>query len=196
MPQKERNVLIVLFATLLISCGGSSDYFPKPKGYNRLDLPAHKYVQLEEKHPYTFEHNVNAIVEPDTFGNAEPHWIILHYKDLMARIQLTYKPLNGDLNKLSKHIDDAYKLAGRHHVKADSQVEKVIELKNGKRAVVIELEGEVPSHFQFYVTDTSKHYLRGAVYLIEPTLNDSLRPLVNYMKDDCMHLLETLKWTE
>ncbi len=186
-------VLLWIIFTL-VSCGGKVDYSPKPKGYNRIDLPPHEYQQLIENHPYTFEYSKSAIVQPDTFGKSEPHWIIIYYPDYEARIQLTYKPLNGDLTKLQKHIEDAYKLASKHQVKAYSQEEQVARLKNGKKAVIIQIEGEVPSHMQFYVTDTSRHFLRGAVYLMEPTLNDSLRPVVDYMKQDCMHLLETLSW--
>ena len=119
-----------LFAWLLfpafIACNGSEEFTPKPKGYNRIDLPGHEYQSLEENHPYWFEYSKNAIIQPDTFGQAEPHWIIVYYPELDARIQLTYKPLNGDLTKLSRHVDDAYKLAGKHHVKADSQEEMLV----------------------------------------------------------------------
>lgn len=178
----------------LIACGRSEAFTPKPKGFNRIDLPPHAYQKLTEDHPYTFEYSKSAIIQPDTFGLAEPHWLIVYYPELDARIQLTYKALNGDLNKLSKHIDDAFKLASKHHVKADSQEEKLVQLKNGRKAVVIELTGEVPSHYQFYTTDTTRHFIRGALYLMQPTLNDSLTPVVNYMKEDCRHLLETLTW--
>lgn len=131
---------------------------------------------------------------PDQTPESEPHWIILKYPNLNALIQFTYKPLNGDLAKLSQHIDDAYKLAGKHQVKASSQEVQQVRLKNGKTAVIIELTGEVPSHYQFYLTDTSQHFLRGAVYLNQATLNDSLAPVVDYLKEDCKHILETLKW--
>ncbi len=196
MPYSFKVVCNVLFVIFLTSCGSTEVYSPKPKGFNRLELPTHEYQTMKAKHPFSFEFSKHAVLENDTHSLAEPDWVIVHYPDLDTRIQFTYKPLNGDLTKLSKHIDDAYKLAAKHHVKADSQTESVINLKNGKKAVVIEIDGEVPSHFQFYMTDTSKHYLRGALYIMEPTLNDSLRPLVDFMKEDCMHILETLNWTK
>jgi gliding motility-associated lipoprotein GldD len=194
MEWKIVRLLSWLALPVISACGDSDGYMPKPKGFNRIELPPQEYRVLTEEHPYSFGYSKSAIIQPDTFGQAEPHWIIVYYPELDARIQITYKPLNGDLAKLSKHVDDAFKLAGKHHVKADSQEEKLIQLKSGKQAVVIELEGEVPSHYQFYLTDTSKHYLRGALYLMEPTLNDSLTPVVNYMKQECRHLLETLTW--
>ncbi|MGK0138812.1 MAG: gliding motility-associated lipoprotein GldD [Algoriphagus sp.] len=196
MPNSIRLVIFVMLSLCLIACNTQEVYMPKPKGFNRMDLPKQAYLKLTEPHPYSFEYSENAVIEPDTFGKAEPHWIIVHYPELKSRIQFTYKPLKGNLDRLTKHIDDAYKLAAKHHVKATSQKERVVELKSGKRAVLIDIEGEVPSHFQFYITDTSQHYLRGAVYLMEPSLNDSLSPLINYLKEDCMHILETLTWSK
>ncbi len=167
---------------------------PKPKGFNRIDIPAPEYVPLKEKHPYFFQYNKIAQIQKDTTYRAEPHWIIINYPTLNAKIQLTYKPIKGNLSKLDAHIADAFKLAAKHQVKAISQTEKLVSLKNGKKAVIIELEGEVPSHYQFYTTDTTKNYLRGAVYLNLATENDSLRPIVDYLKKDSRVLLETLKW--
>lgn len=189
---------IVPFLFILVILGSctenTNEYFPKPKGYNRIDLPAKSYIQLEDSHPYTFEVSEAAIVQPDTFGKAEPHWIILYYPKIKGRIQLTYKPLGGDLSKLQSHINDAFSLAAKHQVKATSQEEQLLQLKNGKKVVVIQLEGEVPSHYQFYTTDTLNHFLRGAVYLETATENDSLRPVINYLKEESRHLLETLRW--
>jgi gliding motility-associated lipoprotein GldD len=193
-----RNYLIINILAIFLLNGCKSNtqegYQPKEKGFNRIDLPPHQYQPLTENHPYTFEVSKSAIVQKDTFAMAEPHWIILYYPSLQARIQLTYKPVLNDPKRLQAMIEDAYKLAGKHQIKATSEQTRLIKLKDGKMASIIELEGEVPSHFQFYTTDTTKNYLRGAVYLMRATENDSLRPIVDYMKIEAMHLLETLKW--
>ncbi len=184
-----------MIISMITACGGeSTSYFPKPKGYNRIDLPEQSYTTLEATHPYTFEVSKAAVVQPDTFGKAEPHWIILYYPQIAGRIQLTYKPLYGNTAKLQEHINDAFRLAAKHQVKATSQEEQLIALKNGNKAVVIQIEGEVPSHYQFYTTDTLNHYLRGAIYLETATDNDSLRPVIDYLKQESRHLLETLRW--
>lgn len=185
----------VILGFITFECSTSSTgYAPKPKGFQKIDLPKHEYQKLDNSHPYSFEYSKSAIIQNDSTVNSEPHWIIVYYPELDARIQFTYKPLNGDLKKLESHIGDAFKLASKHQVKAYSQQESVVQLKSGKKAVVIQLEGEVPSHYQFYLTDTSKHFLRAALYLREPTVNDSLKPIVDYLKVDCRHLLETIKW--
>ncbi|GAB3513390.1 gliding motility lipoprotein GldD [Emticicia fontis] len=190
-----RFVLVFAITGALYACGEKEqDYHPKPTGFNRLDLPPHAYQPLKEEHPYTFEYSKAAIVQRDTFKLAEPHWIILRYPSLNALIQFTYKPVNNDPKRLQNMMSDAAKLAFHHDKKAYSIKDGILTTKSGKRAVVFELEGEVPSHFQFFVTDTTKNYLRGAVYLTTATQNDSLRPVIDYLKADCRHILETLKW--
>lgn len=186
---------ILISGVFLFACSKSNnDFLPKPKGYNRLDLPSHKYQLLPDEHPYSFEYSTSAIVQRDTFKNAEPHWIIIYYPKLNARIQFTYKPVNNDRAKLQNMMADAAKLAFNHDKKAYSITDKILFTKSGKKAVIFELEGEVPSHYQFFVTDSTKHYLRGAVYLMTATENDSLRPVIDYMKIDSRHILETLTW--
>jgi len=91
-------------------------------------------------------------------------------------------------------IDDAYKLTAKHQVKAYSIEETLINTPAGMQVIVIELSGEVPSQFQFYATDTTTHFLRGALYFQTATKNDSLAPVIDYMKVEVMHLLNTLKW--
>ena len=190
-----RLVFVFAVAATIYACGKKEpDYHPKPTGFNRLDLPPHTYQSLKEEHPYTFEYSKAAIVQKDTFLNAEPHWIVLYYPSLNTRIQFTYKPVNNDSQRLQNMMGDAAKLAFHHDKKAYSIKDGILTTKSGKKAVIFELEGEVPSHFQFFVTDTTKHYLRGAVYMMTATQNDSLRPVIDYMKADCRHILETLKW--
>lgn len=179
----------------IVGCQTSPDaYTPKPKGFFRIPLPPVAYQPLPDQYPYQFEYSTAAIVQPDTFGLAEPHWIILYYPALQARVQFTYKNFQGDPKRLQGHIVDAFRLADKHLVRASEKKESVVSLKNGKKAVVIELGGEVPSHFQFYLTDTTQHFLRGAVYLTQVTRNDSLQPIINYVVKDCYHLMETLRW--
>lgn len=194
-----KKIVIVAFSAFVFACENSKEeesdvYFQKPKGFPNLELPEHSYQKLEGDYPYTFEFSKAAEIVPDNSPDAEPYWIYVKYPSLNAMIQFTYKPLNGNLNKLDLHVADAYKLASKHQIKAISQKRNVLNLANGRNAVTIDIEGEVPSHYQFYTTDTSKHFLRGAVYLSEATKNDSLKPLADYLKVDALKILETLKF--
>lgn len=189
--------VLVFFWMTMVGCQTTADsYVPKPRGFFRISLPPVAYQSLPAIYPYQFEYSRAAIVQPDTFGLAEPHWIILYYPELNARVQFTYKNFDRNPNRLQGHIVDAFRLADKHLVRATEKRESVVTLKNGKKAVIIEIKGEVPSHFQFYMTDTTQHFLRGAVYLTEVTKNDSLKPIIDYVVSDCYHLMETLRWKE
>lgn len=188
-------LFVAFLAYAIVACTSSEPaYAPKPKGYPRLDLPAFAYQPLPETHPYQFEYSKSAIVLPDTFARAEPHWIFISYPTLNASIQITYKTLGNTSTQLSKLIGDAYKLVAAHQVKASGVKEQVLKTKTGKTVVLFEIEGDVASPAQFFSTDTTQHYLRGALYLGTADQQDSLRPVVDYLRKDMMHLINTLKW--
>ncbi len=194
MINMNKWLLAIPASLLLISC--SENYLPKPKGYNKIDLPPHTYQVLKEDHPYVFEHSEKAIIKKDVSMIAEPHWIDVYYPDFNAYIQLTYKKLDGKTKTFDEHVDDSHKLAGKHNIKAYSIEEGQVRTPKGYTATIFELSGEVPSQFQFYVTDSTKHFLRGAIYFQTATKNDSLAPVIEYLKFDAMHLVNTLDWTQ
>ena len=179
----------------LTACGQSdqAEYVPKPRGYPRIDLPVAEYVPIAPVHPYQFDVNKLARVLPDTFKRAEPHWIFVYYPTLKATVQLTYKPVKS-LDNLRGMLADAYKLTAKHNVKAYSINQQRVQLRNGLSASLITLVGEVPTQFQFVTTDTTRHFLRGALYFDTATANDSLAPVIDYVKTDMMRMLNTLKW--
>ncbi|GJM29913.1 MAG: hypothetical protein DHS20C17_25480 [Cyclobacteriaceae bacterium] len=184
------------FFLLLVSACQESSFVPKPKGYNRIELPEHHYQSIDDSFPYLFEYSKYAVIKPDTSWMAEPYWIHLVYQELGADLQLTYKSLDHDQQKLRELLQDSYKLTSKHQIKAYAIDESVLKTPNGHTAVVTELSGEVPSQFQFYTTDSSRHFLRGALYFPTATKNDSLQPVIDFIKVDIIHLLNTLDWKE
>ena len=183
-----------LIAGFLWACGGTADYVPKPKGYNRIDLPPHGYQPLAGNYPYAFEYSKHAVIRPDTFATAEPYWLFVYYPELKANVQITYKSVNENPKKFQELVNDAYRLTNKHNIRAEAIEEFVMKTKDGKTANLFTLEGEVPSQFQFYVTDTTTHFFRGALYFRTATKNDSLAPVIEYIRKDAVHLLNTLKW--
>ena len=179
---------------MLSSCSGSADFLPKPKGYNRIELPDHSYQTLPDSLPYSFEYSDHVTLLRDSSWIAERYWIHLYYPLMDADIQITYKPILNLDSLLQGYYYDAYKLTSQHNVKAYSIEEVIKELPNGNFASISLLQGEVPSQIQFHVSDSTTHFLRGALYFKTSTKNDSLRPVINYLQADILHLLETLEW--
>ncbi|SET94568.1 gliding motility lipoprotein GldD [Hymenobacter actinosclerus] len=185
----------VAAASLLLGgCTSTPDFTPKPKGYNRIDLPPHSYQRLAPGHPYTFEYSRAAKILRDSSYLAKPHWINVYYPQLKANVQLTYADVRADRQGFNRLLEDARKLTGKHEIKASGIDERVYQMPGGMRATVFELQGEVPSQFQFYTTDSTRHFLRGALYFRTATANDSLAPVIEYVKQDMVHLLNTLQY--
>lgn len=185
----------LLGLVLLTACGGQ-DFLPKPKGYNRIDLPTPRYQPLKEKHPYFFEYSAHSKILRDSSRTALPHWINIYYPRFQASVQLTYRTVNNDKKVLNHLLEDARTLTIKHQIKAESIEGGVIKTDKGLHVNVAELTGEVPTQFQFYVTDSTKHFFRGALYFRTATANDSLAPVINYIKKDILHLLNTLEWRD
>ncbi|HEX8041145.1 MAG TPA: gliding motility lipoprotein GldD [Chryseosolibacter sp.] len=181
-----------ILAVLLAGC--DREYLPKPLGYNRLELPAHEYQALPDTLPYTFEYSKHAKLLRDTSTIRDRYWVEIYYPVMKSTIHITYKALGGSKKLLREYLDDSYTLTAKHQIKAYAINEVVSRTPLGKTAVIAELEGEVPSQFQFTVTDSTKNFLRGALYFNTKVQNDSLAPAIEYMKQDLMHLVNTLEW--
>ncbi len=182
----------MLLMLLLSAC--DREYLPKPLGYNRLELPAHEYHSLPDTLPYTFEYSKHAKLLKDTSAIRDQYWIEIYYPVMKSNIHITYKALHNSKKLLKEYLDDSYTLTAKHQIKAYAINEVVTKTPSGKTVVIAELEGEVPSQFQFTVTDSADNFLRGALYFNTKVQNDSLAPAIEYMKLDMMHLINTLEW--
>lgn len=195
--RRRKTIFKCMFisATILLWCSGcDSGYLPKPVGYNRLELPPHAYQSLPDTLPYTFEYSKYAKLLADTSFIHERFWIEIYYPNIKSDVHITYKALHGSEKLLKEFMDDAYTLTAKHQIKAYAINEAITTTPSGKTAVISEIQGEVPSQFQFTVTDSTKNFLRGALYFNTKVQNDSLAPAIEYMKRDMMHIINTLEW--
>lgn len=192
--RKLANLIFTVAITFsaLLSC--EEVYLPKPKGYNRIDLPVPKYQILPDTFPYTFQFSAYSELSRDDSEIAEPYWINLTYPEFDAIVQITYKSLVDPKNKPQVLLNEAFELAMKHNVKAYGIEESLIQIPNGQVASVTELEGEVPTQFQFFTSDSTHHFFRGALYFNTATKNDSLAPVIEYIKKDMMYLLNSFEW--
>src|SRR4051812_34695277 len=108
----KTNLFVLSIIGLLIltsSCSNEENTFmPKPKGFNKIDLPAHSYDTLTGDYPYTFEYSTIANILPDTTASAEPYWIDIYYPEYKANIQITYKKTNNNPKILDEYIKDSH----------------------------------------------------------------------------------------
>jgi gliding motility-associated lipoprotein GldD len=192
MRQWAAYIIMGFFA--LMAC--KNDFMPKPKGFNRIVLPDNEFRPLPDTFPYQFEYSEHANILKDSSWIAEPYWIDLYYPEFKASIQISYKPVKKSEVLLKEYMATSYRLTSEHQVKAYSIEEAIMQTQLGKTAVLAHLRGEVPSQYQFFTTDSVNHFLRGALYFNTATQNDSLQPVIEFMRKDIVHLLNTLQWRE
>jgi gliding motility-associated lipoprotein GldD len=189
-------ILISVCAIVLLCTSCNKTYSPKPTGYNRLLLPDTSYRSLPDSLPYTFEYSKYARLLDDSSGISERFWIEIYYPALKANIHITYKKVDNNEKLLREYLNDSFTLTAKHQIKAHAIDEALVTTPSGKTAVVAELEGEVPSQFQFVMTDSTNNFLRGALYFDTKVQNDSLAPAIDFMKKELMHLINTLEWRD
>ncbi|AWK04171.1 gliding motility lipoprotein GldD [Flavobacterium crocinum] len=179
------SVTAILLSLTVISC--KNDVLPKPASFLRLDYPEAKYVNFENSCPFAFQMNEDAIIK----GEKECSFAIT-YPKMKATIYLTYKPVNGNIDKL---LRDAQKLTYEHVIKADDILEQpYINQQKKVYGMFYQVDGNAATNSQFYVTDSTKHFLIGSMYFYAKPNFDSIMPAASYVKNDMQRLMETLKW--
>lgn len=182
--------IAVAFSIWLSACGGPDT--PKPRGYFRIDFPEKQYRLFDSVFPYTFMYPTYGRVEPDRSAIAEKYWINIHFPKYRARIHLSYKDARGRLDSL---IEDTYKLTYKHVQKADAINERHFYNDSARVfGILYQVKGNAASAWQFYVTDSSRHFLRGALYFSATPNKDSLAPAIDFFGRDVISLMETVRW--
>lgn len=185
------KLLILFLATGLGLTACDNSFTPKPAGYVKIDTPEKEYRLYNHQPQYSFEVPVYAeIVESQRAG--ESGWINMVVPQINSTLHLSYKPIQGNL---VEYITDSRTLAYKHTVKADG-IEETPFMNPGEKqfGMVYDLSGDVASAVQFFITDSTTHFLRGSLYFSCPPNRDSLRPVIEFMREDIMHLIQTTRW--
>lgn len=181
---------VALVLSVFASC--TADYYPKPRGYFRIELPEREYMPFEPAGcPFTFDVPVYADPVPDSNRLAEPCWYYVRFPRFGGSLYLSYKPVKDNV---FDYIEDSYELAYKHTIKADEISERRIATPNRVYGLMYTIGGNAASNLQFYVTDSTRHFLRGALYFDTLPNSDSIAPVATFIKGDIEHLIETLRW--
>jgi gliding motility-associated lipoprotein GldD len=185
-----------LFIFILFSAC-NSDYTSKPKGYFKIDFPQKQYRLFQQAgYPYSFEYPAYAHVIKDSsfFGEAteNPWWINIDYPQFNGRVHISYKEIGT--NKLDKLVNDAFTMTNKHNLKAYSIDDSLIVTPNNIHGMFFKVGGNVATANQFFLTDSVKHFLRGALYFDATPNEDSLGMVNSFVLDDLKHMINTFKW--
>ncbi len=192
MEQVKGLLAVLLCMVFLASCG--EDFTPRPRGYYRIEFPGKAYQKYQSGCNYTFDYPVYAGIEPDRDPNASPCWINVYYPRFNARIHLSYQPVTSQ-KMFNNLTEDARTFAFKHVVKATAIDEARISYPDHKvYGIFYTIDGNSASAAQFFLTDSARHYLRGALYFNEQPKQDSIQPVIDFIKKDMDVLIKSLKW--
>ncbi len=191
----KRYFFLYFFIGLLaLSACNSSSYTPKPRGYFKIDFPAKAYEVYDQNCPFSFEYPKYAVLVPDSSRGTQPCWYNLAFPQFNGRIHLTYYDVSSK-KEYENLIEDARTFAFKHTVKANAIDQKVINYPEKKvYGIYYSIDGNTASSVQFFLTDSTKHYFRGALYFNERPQYDSIQPVVNFIKKDIDRMISTFKW--
>lgn len=173
------------------SCG--NDYYPKPLGYMRIDLPQKEYKTFDSIYPFVFQYPVYSKIYGYESGVQSIIKINIDYPDFNGRLHLTYIALYDDLDT---YIEDSREFINKHIPKANDIREKqYINEHQRVYGLTYTIEGTgVASPYQFFITDSTNHFLRGALYFNCVPNNDSLAPVIDFIIQDINHMIDTFEW--
>ena len=194
---KRINTFLIFFLlSALMAC--NSDPVPRPKGYYRIELPQKSYQTFDTSgYPYSFEYPTYAqVVKDSTFFDdmpENPYWINLSFPQFDAQIHISYKEINSPAT-LQKLVDDAFSLTGKHSIKANAIDEIPIQGAENAKGFLFDVGGNAATGKQFYLTDSSKHFIRGALYFNATPNYDSIKPVEEFLARDIEHFIKTFRW--
>lgn len=177
-------LILSFFCLVVVSC--QDEALPKPKAQLRLEYPT-GVMQLLETPDYSFQYNVAARIK-----NSNRSSLTLEYPTLNGAIFITHKPVKQNLNVL---LSDAQKLSYEHVGKADNILEqRFVNEEAAVYGMFYEIKGNAASQAQFYVTDSTRNFVTGALYFYAKPNYDSIYPAAMYLQNDIRRIMESLTW--
>ncbi len=183
---------LILLILVCFQYGCRERVVPKPRGFFRIDLPAKEYRLYDTICPFVFEYPVYGHISYNVGKNSEPCWFNLEFPRYKAIIHFSYKPVNKNLEVILK---ESYDYAYSHSIKADAITEQPWQNSNNKvYGILYDIKGNTASSIQFFLTDSTKNFIRGALYFSSEPDADSLAPVIKFFREDIVHMIETFKW--
>ena len=216
LTDKIRILFLVLFILQFTDC--NSVYTSRKKGYFDIELPAHSYKTYDQSgFPYTFEYPAYSIpVKDSTYFDSTPeneYWVNIDFPQFEARIFLSYKIIGGSsvyklknrdgsyrdstgLNQFDKMVNDAFNLTNKNEAVATSIKDSLFRTKNNVTGIYFKVGGNAATATQFFLSDSSRHFLRGALYFSATPNADSIKPVQDFLEEDIKHLINSFKWKD
>ncbi|MFI5205092.1 MAG: gliding motility lipoprotein GldD [Flavobacteriales bacterium] len=189
---KGKMPLLLIALTFIMSCGNSSITIPKPQGLMRIELPAPTYKAYNGECPFATEISEISEIVPSNLRLEGYCYLNIEYRKYKATLYLTYTSPGDSLGKL---LQKSHNLAYSHDIKAGKiDPEMIVHDSSRVYGLIYHITGNAASNTQFYVTDSTTNFIRGALYFYTKPNYDSILPVLNFIDNDIRHMLSKLTW--
>lgn len=182
-------ILLVIVGCFFTACS-EKHFVPKPPTYLEIQFPERTYAKYIDTCGYSYS-------KPSYFKvkNADER--------NSCNRDIQFEGLNGVLllsridmdTSLATYINYAIDKVGRHKIKATAILDSnIIREDDNVYGTFFELQGNVASPFQFYLTDSNKYFVSGVVYFNAEPNYDSIKPVLDYVKTDLLKFMTSIKW--
>jgi len=193
-----RILIAVLVIFIIVGCTADKVYAPKPRMYPKVFYPEKEYITFEEDYcQLTFDMPAYArVMQERTFFEeepADPCWFDLELKDFNGNLHFSYYPVN-DRKTFDELITDAFRFVEKHDIKANYRSETVLENKQGVSGILFDIEGPVATPIQFFLTDSTHHFVRASLYFNNKVEPDSMAPIYSFVREDILRIIESMEF--
>lgn len=192
--------LCILSMLLLAACSDNGNYAPKPRGYFRIEFPKKGYRDYVSDYPFTFKYPTYAVIQKDTQTRVPArlatmtHLLNMKFPQFDGILHLSYETITSK-KVFNELVEDAHRFAFKNTVKAtDIEQRNISKPADRVYCVYYDIGGNSASSVQFYLTDSTKNYLRAALYFNTAPRLDSIQPVLNFIKKDIDVMIGSFKW--
>ena len=188
MKFKFRFSLVFVFC--LCACGEDELLIPRPVATLRVEFPERKYVKTDFDCPYEFD--LASYMFAKSGSKENPCHLDIDLGKFNGMLHLSYVPIENNLRELIAYSIDRVQ---EHQVKA-SAIQDSLLLDNEAKVygTFYEFHGNAATPFQFHFTDSVKHFMRGTVYFNATPNFDSIYPVLQYVKEDLVRIIQSNRW--
>jgi gliding motility-associated lipoprotein GldD len=191
-----RYLLYCLLVMVSFVACQNHDYAPKPRSYFRINLPKKVYTTYNGGCPFTFQYPTYARVVPDTERITHPCWLNVQFPEFKGTLHLSYETISKKVS-FDTLVEHSHAFAFKHTIKATSIEEMKLQYPEKKvYGVYYLIDGNAASSAQFFLTDSTRHFMRASLYFNNKPQLDSIQPVLNFVKKDIDVMIKSFKWKQ
>ena len=191
-----RYFIIVILVVL--GCKDTGVFTPKPRMYPKINYPERSYKTFEESYcEFTFEVPMYTVTDQEQSFFEEkplnPCWFDLEIPDLNGQLHFSYYPIESR-QRFDELVSDAFTFVEKHDIKANYRSETLLDTPQGLHGILFDIDGPVASPIQFFLTDSTAHFVRASLYFNNKVEPDSMAPVYAFVREDIERMIQTMRF--